>query len=112
MRATGLSRPTVAKELVVLAELSMVERHHGSWQILHTANLTRIAEWLGVLEDYEQQTALIRAQRRQWHAYLERFQEPSICEEDIYDAEQAEWDPWIPIDHWDLSALERHLLDA
>ncbi|WP_054009835.1 hypothetical protein [Arthrobacter sp. ERGS1:01] len=112
MQETGLSRPTVAKELNVLAELSMVERHHGAWQILHTTSLTRIAEWLGVLEDYEQQTAVIRAQRRQWHAYLERFQEPPICEEDIYDVEQAEWDPWIPVDHWDLSALERHLLDA
>jgi hypothetical protein len=112
MRATGLSRPTVAKELTILAELSMVERHHGAWQILHTTSLTRIAEWLGVLEDYEQQTALIRAQRRQWHAYLERFQEPVIREEDIYDAEQAEWDPWIPLAHEDLSALERHLLAA
>jgi hypothetical protein len=112
MRATGLSRPTVAKELKTMAELSMVERHHGAWHLLHTTNLTRIAEWLGVLEDYEQQTALIRAQRRQWHAYLERFQEPVIREEDIYDVEQAEWDPWIPLDHEDLSALERHLLAA
>lgn len=112
VRETGLSRPTVAKELMTLAEVSMIERHHGSWQILHTTNLQHIAEWLGVQEDYEYQCALIRSQRLQWHAYLERFLEPVIREEDIYDKEKEEWDPWIPIDYGDLSAWERHLLAA
>lgn len=96
VRSTGLSRPTVAKELTILAELSMVERRHGSWQIIYTTNLRKIAEWLGVQEDYERQSALIREQRRQWHAYLERFTEPAIREEDIYDQERDEYDPWIP----------------
>lgn len=108
VRATGLSRPTVAKELTILAELSMVERRHGLWQIIHTTKLGKIAEWLGVQEDYERQSALIREQRRQWHAHLERFTEPVIREEDIYDQEQSEWDPWIPYDN-DQSALQRFL---
>ncbi|MEO8222883.1 MAG: helix-turn-helix domain-containing protein [Specibacter sp.] len=110
VRATGLSRPTVAKELSTLAELSMVERHRGAWQIVHSTNLKHIAEWLGVQADYERQSALIREQRRQWHAHLERFTEPAIREEDIYDQEQNEWDPWIPDDYGELSALQRHLL--
>lgn len=108
VRATGMSRPTVAKELATMAELSMVERHHGSWRIIHTTNLARIAEWLGVQEDYERQSALIRDQRRQWHAHLERFTEPVIREEDLYDQEQSEWDPWNPYDN-DQSALQRFL---
>lgn len=112
VRATGLSRPTVANELSTLAELSMVERHYGSWQIVHSTNLKHIAEWLGVQDDYERQSALIREQRRQWHAHLERFTAPVIREEDIYDQEQNEWDPWIPDDYGELSALQRHLLAA
>ena len=96
VRQTGLSRPTVAKELMTLAELSMVERRHGSWQIFHSTNLRNVAEWLGVQEDFEYQCALIRSQRLQWHAYLERFCEPTIREEDLYDQEQSEWDPWNP----------------
>lgn len=112
VRETGLSRPTVAKELMTLAEVSMIERHHGSWQILHTTNLRHIAEWLGVQEDYENQCALIKAQRLQWHAHLERFTQPVIREEDIYDQEKEEWDSWIPIDFGELSAWDRHLLAA
>ena len=103
VRDTGLSRPTVHKELMTLAEVSMIERHHGSWQILYTTNLQHIAEWLGVQEDYEYQCALIRAQRLQWHAHLERFTEPVIREEDIYDQERDEWDPWMPLDYADLN---------
>lgn len=112
VRATGLSRPTVAKELTILAELSMVERRHGAWQILHSTNLRNIAEWLGVQEDYERQSALIRAQRRAWHAHLERFTEPVIREEDLYDQEQSEWDPWNP--HvWDsVEQFHRQLASA
>ena len=96
VRSTGLSRPTVAKELNTLAELSMVERHHGTWLIIGTANLGAIAEWLGVYQEYEEHRALVKAQRRQWHAHLERFIEPVIREEDLYDQEQSEWDPWNP----------------
>lgn len=110
VRATGLSRPTVSKELKTLAELSMIERHHGTWLITSTTNLGKLAEWLGVQQDYEQQLSLIKAQRRRWHAYLERFNEPVIREEDLYDQEQSEWDPWIPLTNDDMSDLERLLL--
>lgn len=112
IRATGMSRPTVAKELTVLAELSMIERRHGLWQLIHTTNLTSIAEWLGVQADYEEQRSLVKAQRRLWHAHLERHLVPVVYEEDLYDREQSEWDPWIPNDYGELSALERHLLVA
>ncbi|WP_170835559.1 hypothetical protein [Arthrobacter alpinus] len=49
---------------MTLAEVSMIERHHGAWQILHATNLRHIAEWLGVQEDYEYQCSLIRANDR------------------------------------------------
>lgn len=55
---------------------------------------------------------MIRAQRLQWHAHLERFTEPVIREEDIYDQEKEDWDSWIPIDFSELSAWDRHLLAA
>jgi len=96
VRVTGMSRPTVAKELAVLAELAMVERHHGSWKLVHTTNLGTIAEWLGVQEEYETQLRLVKAQRRQWHAHLEGHTEPVIREEDLYDPERDEYDPWDP----------------
>lgn len=96
MRATGMSRPTVAKELAILAELAMIERHHGSWQLVHTTNLTNLAELLGVQAEYEEHRRIVKAQRRQWHAHLERYLEPIIHEEDLYDREQDEYDPWVP----------------
>lgn len=96
VRATGLSRPTVTKELTTLAELSMIERRHGAWAIVHTTSLRQIADWLGVQDEHETQLRLVKAQRRQWHVYLERFLEPTIREEDLYDQEKEEWDPWDP----------------
>ena len=96
VRVTGMSRPTVAKELSTLAELAMIERHHGCWRLVHTTNLGTIAGWLGVQEEYEAQLRLVKAQRRQWHAHLERHMEQMIREEDIYDPERDEYDPWDP----------------
>ena len=96
VRATGMSRPTVAKELATLAELAMIERHHGTWRLVHTTTLASIAEWLGVQDDYEAQLRLIKAQRRQWHAHLERHMHQEIREEDLYDPERDEYDPWDP----------------
>ena len=112
IRTTGMSRPTVAKELIVLAELSMIERHDGLWQLVHATNLTSIAEWMGVQADYEEQRSLVKAQRRLWHAHLERHLVLVVYEEDLYDQERSEWDPWIPNDYGELNALERHLLAA
>ena len=96
IRATGMSRPTVTKELATLAELAMIERHHGTWRLIHTTNLATLAQWLGVQEDYEAQLRLIKAQRRQWHAHLERHLHQEIREEDLYDQERDEYDPWDP----------------
>ncbi|WP_227878812.1 winged helix-turn-helix domain-containing protein [Arthrobacter dokdonensis] len=96
VRATGMSRPTVAKELAALAELAMVERREGSWRVVAATNLGTIAGWLGVQEDYEAQLRLVKAQRRQWHAHLERHMEQEIREEDLFDAERDEYDPWDP----------------
>ena len=90
----------------------MIERHHGLWRLIHTTNLTTVAEWMGVQTEYEEHRSLVKAQRRLWHAHLERHLTPVIYEEEIYDQEQSEWDPWIPNGNRELSAAERHLLVA
>ena len=66
----------------------------------------------GVEADYEEQRTLIKAQRRLWHAHLERHIVTVVYEADLYEQEQSEWDPWIPNDYGELSALERHQLAA
>lgn len=96
VRSTGIGRTAVDQALKTLAELSMIERRHGTWHIIHTTNLSQIADWLGAQDEYEYQLRLIRAQRRDWHARLERHQQPAIHEEDLYDREKEEWDPWDP----------------
>lgn len=96
IRSTGMSRPTVAKELTALAELAMIERHHGAWRLIHTTSLLTIAEWLGVQDEYEEQRRLVKIQRSRWHAYLERHHDPLIHEEDIFERERDEYDPWVP----------------
>ncbi|MCB5280477.1 hypothetical protein [Arthrobacter sp. ES1] len=96
VRSTGIGRTAVDQALKTLAELSMIERRHGTWHIIHTTNLSQIADWLGAQDEYEYQLRLVRAQRRDWHARLERHREPAIHEEDLYDREKEEWDPWDP----------------
>ncbi|MET3172880.1 UNVERIFIED_ORG: hypothetical protein ABIB52_000708 [Arthrobacter sp. UYCu721] len=108
--ATGIGRTAVDQALMTMAELSMIERRHGAWQILHTTSLTRIAEWLGVQDEYEDHKRRVRAQRLAWHARLERHLVRVIHEEDIYDQERAEWDPWDPHDGDDAAALQRQLV--
>lgn len=112
VRATGIGRTAVDQVLMTMAELSMIERHQGAWQILRATNLTRIAELLGVQDEYEDHKRRVRAERRAWHAHLERFTEPAIHEEDLYDQEQAEWDPWDPHIHDEAMALQIGLLAA
>lgn len=112
VRATGIGRTAVDQVLMTMAELSMIERHQGAWQILRATNLTRIAELLGVQDEYEDHKRRVRAERRAWHAHLERFTEPAIHEEDLYDQEQAEWDPWDPHIHDEAMALQSGLLAA
>jgi len=96
VRATGIGRTAVDKALKTLAELSMIERSSGTWDIVHTTNLSQIADWIGAQDEYEYQLRLVRAQRLDWHAHLERHQAPAIYEEDLYDREKDEWDPWDP----------------
>lgn len=96
VRSTGIGRTAVDKALKTLAELSMIERSRGTWGIVHTTNLSQIADWIGAQDHYEYQLRLVRAQRRDWHARLERHREPAIHEEDLYDQEREEWDPWDP----------------
>lgn len=96
VRSTGIGRTAVDQALMTMAELSMIERRRGTWAILHTTNLAQIAEWLGAQDEYEGQLRLVRAQRLDWHARLERHQQPVIHEEDLYDREKEEWDPWDP----------------
>jgi hypothetical protein len=96
VRSTGIGRTAVDQALMTMAELSMIERRRGTWEIVHTTNLAQIAEWLGAQDEYEGQLRLVRAQRLDWHARLERHQQPAIHEEDLYDKEKDEWDPWDP----------------
>ena len=96
VRATGIGRTAVDKALKTLAELSMIERSSGTWSIVHTTNLSQIADWIGAQDEYEYQLRLVRAQRLDWHAHLERHMAPAIYEEDLYDREKDEWDPWDP----------------
>jgi hypothetical protein len=96
VRSTGIGRTAVDQALMTMAELAMVERRRGTWQILHTTNLSQIADWLGAQDEYEGQLRLVRAQRLDWHARLERHQQPAIYEGDLYDKEKDEWDPWDP----------------
>jgi hypothetical protein len=96
VRSTGIGRTAVDQALMTMAELSMIERRRGTWEIVHTTNLAQIAEWLGAQDEYEGQLRLVRAQRLDWHARLERHHQPEIHEEDLYDKEKDEWDPWDP----------------
>lgn len=96
VRATGIGRTAVDQALTTMAELSMIERRYGTWRILHTTSLTRIAEWLGAQDEYEDHKSRVRAERLSWHARLERFTRPEVREEDIFDREKDEWDSWDP----------------
>lgn len=111
VRATGIGRTAVDQALTAMAELSMIERHMAAWRIIRTTNLTRIAEWLGVQDEYEDHKRRVRAERKAWHERLERFQDAPIREEDLYDGEKAEWDPWNPF-VWDEMEQFQKLLTA
>lgn len=88
VRATGIGRTAVDQALTTMAELAMIERRHGTWRLVHTTSLTEVADWLGVQEVYEERKLRIKQERRQWQAFLERFSEPAIREEDLGDPEK------------------------
>lgn len=109
VRSTGIGRTAVDQALTTMAEMSMIQRRHGAWELLYATSLTQIAEWLGVRDEYEYRKRRIRDERRKWHARLERFQEPAIYPEDMYDPEKEEWDPGDPTVDDDESAARRRL---
>lgn len=111
VRATGIGRTAVDHALMEMAELAMIERHRGAWLVIRTTNLTLIAEWLGVQDEYEEHKRRVRAERMAWHSYLERFENPAIGENDLYDREKEEWDPWNP-QVWDEMEHFKKLLVA
>lgn len=89
VRATGIGRTAVDHALTAMAELSMVERHNGTWRPVRSTCLKRLAEWLGFQEIYEDRKLKVKEQRRQWQAHLERFMKQAIYEEDVEDPEMA-----------------------
>lgn len=91
VRATGIGRTAVDQALKVMAGHSMIERHHGSWQICGATSLTAVAHSLGMQDVYEEQKRRIKAERRQWQAHLERFSQPPVHEEDLFDPEMDDW---------------------
>lgn len=96
VRATGIGRTAVHKALTTMAELGMIEKHYGAWQLIHTTNLTKLAEALGVQDAYEAKRAAIRAERVLWHQYLARHENQGLNDYEIYDEERDTWNP-----HWD-----------
>jgi hypothetical protein len=89
VRFTGITRNAVDRALTTMAELSMIERHHGYWRLVSTTNLKQLADWLGAQEHYELRKLKIKKQRLDWQARLQKYVEPPVYEEDIEDTEQA-----------------------
>ncbi|KRE61769.1 hypothetical protein ASG92_20490 [Arthrobacter sp. Soil736] len=96
IRSTGLSRSAVEKALYDMEALGMIHRDGRHWKTTATANLSALAERLGVMDDYRAQVSRNKRDRAAWHAFLERFTEARIEEADLYDAEQEEH--WMPPD--------------
>lgn len=96
-RTAGVSRNVVARALADMEALSMVRRDGDQWRTT-SLNLRSLAARLGVLEDYQEQIRRNRAERAQWHAYLDRYRvlELVISETDLFDLERDEH--WLPPD--------------
>ena len=97
-RTTGVSRNAVTKALAEMETLAMIHRDGRLWKTTATTSLRTLAARLGVLEDYQAHISRNRAERAEWHAYLDRFrcdQDP-VNEAEFYDQERDEH--WIPPD--------------
>jgi hypothetical protein len=98
VRSTGISRNAVAKAVAHMEVLAMIRRDGGQWKTTATTSLRALAARLGVLEDYQAHISRNRAERAEWHAYLDRFNrvEETINAADLYDQERDEH--WMPPD--------------
>lgn len=96
IRATGVSRSATDHALATMENLGMIHRNGRRWSVTASANLTNLAARLGVLDDYQAQISRNRRERARWHAYLDRFNMPTLQSTEIYDPEIEEH--WIPPD--------------
>lgn len=112
VRETGIGRTAVDNALKVMAGHSMIERRHGTWRIRRTTNLDQVAHSLGLTEDYEERLRRVQAERRQWQLHLERFTQPPVYEEDLYDVEKDEYYSLPPDPGGGPDPFHRHLAAA
>ena len=98
IRTTGISATAVKNALNEMTALGMIHRDRKQWKITTTASLTQLAIRLGVMDDYQAHINRNRRDRANWHAYLDRFLNPPIPENEIYDEEREGY--WIPPDPW------------
>ncbi|QCU79709.1 hypothetical protein E7744_15450 (plasmid) [Citricoccus sp. SGAir0253] len=68
---TGLSRSAVNDALAVLASWRLVTGIHGVWSVVANADLDELAEHLGMAEEVAAQVSRYRAERAEWHAWLQ-----------------------------------------
>lgn len=68
---TGLSRSAVNDALAVLASWRLAIGIHGVWSVVANADLDELAERLGVAEEVAAQVSRYRAERAEWHAWLQ-----------------------------------------
>lgn len=87
---------TAERALGEMSALGMIHRDQDKrWHITHTTSLTQLAQRLGADQDVAAQLTLHRAQRRQWHDWLDRNNpDHQLAEADLYDPEMDEY--WPP----------------
>jgi DNA-binding transcriptional ArsR family regulator len=68
---TGLSRSAVNDALAVLASWRLATGIHGVWGVVANTDLDELAERLGVAEKVAAQVSRYRAERAEWHAWLQ-----------------------------------------
>ncbi|WP_211882352.1 hypothetical protein [Pseudarthrobacter albicanus] len=74
--------------------LGMIHRDGRHWKFTATANLSRIATRLGVMDDVAAHITRNRKERAAWHAWLDRHITPALATHEIYDHDAEHH--WIP----------------
>lgn len=120
-RSTGLSGTAVYESLKEMDSLGMVYLDHGEWRIRVSANLRRLADSLGVLDEMTNQISRYRTERKQWHEYLasvpgSRYYQEPLGEQELFDPATDETTDDPPLSYRFVDAqrpLEEHeLYDA